>query len=128
MPKDEVMPSTARELVQATIRRKIAKSRKIKEQQAMISAEDVRAKCKRFLREFDDKLKETKSVEERYWLLELEPRLLMKDLEKCDPTIAKMEMMWHGDDVMSLRLEGFRLEHHDNSITTISVIDLIFED
>lgn len=128
MPKDEVMPSTARELVQASIRRRIAKTRKLKETMAISSAEDARAKCKRFLREFDDKLKETRTVEERYWLLDQEPELLMREIVRCDPTIARMELIWFGDELMDLRLEGMRLEHHNHSITTINVMDLIFEE
>jgi hypothetical protein len=115
------MKSTPRELVQAAIRRKIAKAKKVND----TSAETPKEVCIQFLRDFDDEISKTKSAVARYFLIEEKPDVLIKRLMKFDPAVT-VELVWHGDEVEDLRLEGIRAKIRGETLV-VSVVDLIFE-
>ena len=98
--------SSQRELVQAMIRRRVSRAKKLKEDaQAKM---DPRALVMRFLGEFDEKLMACRSVVEKYWLIEAESQRLLSDVQRIDPE-AVIELIWFGEDVSSMRLEGVRI-------------------
>ena len=98
--------SSQRELVQAMIRRRVSKAKKIKEDAR--AKDDPRELAMRFLGEFDEGLRACGSVVEKYWLIEGESQRLLSDIQRMDPE-ANIEMVWYGDDIESLRLEGVRI-------------------
>jgi len=66
----------------------------------------------RFLGEFDEKLMACRSVVEKYWLIEAESQRLLSDVQRIDPE-AVIELIWFGEDVSSMRLEGVRIHWGD---------------
>ena len=98
--------TSAKEKIQAMIRRKIAKNKEIKEK--LQDRADPSARIIRFLSEFDDLLKEAPDNTSRYWLIEEEPKRLLADLRLLDPGVA-IELVWFGDEPKDLRLEGVRV-------------------
>lgn len=98
--------SSQRELVQAMIRRKVSKARKMREESR--SKMEPRELVMRFLGDFDEKLMTCESVVEKYWLIESESQRLLSDLQRADPDV-EIELMWFGDDVDNMRLEGVRV-------------------
>ena len=100
------MSSSPRELVQAMIRRRVAKSEKLKADKA--SDMDPRNRVMRFISEFDESLKSCETPVEKYWLIENEPQKLLSDLQRIDPGCG-IELVWFGDELSNLRLEGVRI-------------------
>lgn len=98
--------SSQRELVQAMIRRRVSRAKKLKED-ARVKM-DPRELVMRFLGEFDEKLMACRSVVEKYWLIEAESQRLLSDVQRIDPE-AVIELIWFGEDVSSMRLEGVRI-------------------
>lgn len=98
--------SSQRELVQAMIRRRVSRARKLKED-ARIKG-NPRELVIRFLGEFDEKLTACGSVVEKYWLIEAECQRLLSDIQRIDPE-AHIELMWFGDNIDSMRLEGVKI-------------------
>lgn len=118
--------SSQRELVQAMIRRRVTRAKKLKED-ARVKM-DPRELVMRFLGEFDEKLMACRSVVEKYWLIEAESQRLLSDVQRIDPE-ASIELMWFGEDTKSMRLEGVRIEWSDeyrvsNSLDNEMVVDL----
>lgn len=98
--------SSQRELVQAMIRRRVSRARKLKED-AQIKG-NPRELVIRFLGEFDEKLTTCESVVEKYWLIEAECQRLLSDVQRIDSE-AHIELMWFGDNIDSMRLEGVKI-------------------
>lgn len=98
--------SSQRELVQAMIRRRVSRAKKLKEDAR--AKMDPRELVMRFLGEFDQKLMACRSVVEKYWLIESESQRLLSDIQRIDPE-AVIELIWFGEDVSSMRLEGVRI-------------------
>ena len=115
------MKSTPRELVQAAIRRKVARARK----QDLVSNETPREICLRFLRDFDDEFAKTKNVVARYFLIEEKPDVLVKHLMRFDPAVT-IELVWYGEDISELRLEGIRANIKGENVV-VNVVDVMFE-
>lgn len=118
--------SSQRELVQAMIRRRVSKAKKLKEQSKI--QEDPRDLVIEFLGEFDKALKECRSIVEKYWLIEGESQKLLSRLQRIDPE-AQIEMVWYGNNAESLRLEGIKITWGEsyriaNSLDQESLIDL----
>ena len=118
--------SSQRELVQAMIRRRVTRAKKLKED-ARVKM-DPRELVMRFLGEFDEKLMVCESVVEKYWLIESESQRLLSDVQRIDPE-ASIELMWFGEDTNSMRLEGVRIEWSDeyrvsNGLDNEMVVDL----
>lgn len=118
--------SSQRELVQAMIRRRVTRAKKLKED-ARVKM-DPRELVMRFLGEFDEKLMVCESVVEKYWLIESESQRLLSDIQRIDPE-ASIELMWFGEDTKSMRLEGVRIEWSDeyrvsNGLDNEMVVDL----
>jgi hypothetical protein len=100
------MSVSPRELVKAMIRRRVARSEKLKAEKA--NNMDPRQRVMRFLGEFDVSLKSCKSTIEKYWLIDVEPQRLLSDLQRIDPGCG-IELVWFGDDMGDIRLEGIRI-------------------
>jgi len=98
--------SSQRELVQAMIRRRVSKAKKMKEDAR--TKDDPRELVMRFLSDFDEGLRACDSVVEKYWLIEGESQRLLSDIQRLD-SAASIEMVWYGDNIESLRLEGVRI-------------------
>lgn len=118
--------SSQRELVQAMIRRRVSKTRKMRESSRM--TEDPRDVVIQFLGEFDQALKACQSIVEKYWLIEGESQKLLSRIQRIDPN-AEIELVWYGDDVETLRLEGVRVKwgefyRKEHSLNEESLIDL----
>lgn len=118
--------SSQRELVQAMIRRRVSKTRKLREGSRVV--EDPRDVVIQFLGEFDQALKACGSVVEKYWLIEGESQKLLSKIQRIDAE-AHIELVWHGDDVENLRLEGVRITwgefyRQENDLGEESLIDL----
>lgn len=118
--------SSQRELVQAMIRRRVSRTRKMREDSRTI--EDPRDVIIRFLGEFDEALRACGSVVEKYWLIEGESQKLLSKIQRIDPEV-QIELVWHGDDVDNLRLDGVRvrwgeLYRQENDLGEESLIDL----
>lgn len=108
------MASKARDLVQAMIRRRVAKQNKINEAKVFDSPVEV---IESFLVSFDNKLAECKcpSKLDRYWLMKDEPIKLMNYLQKIDSECS-IELRWHGDDLSNIRLEGVKITWSDDFV------------
>jgi len=123
--------SSQRELVQAMIRRRVSRAKKIKESKENLSIRDIVLK---FLDEFNNNLQNTDLVVEKYWLIESESQRLLRDIQRFDPE-ASIELMWFGDDILQMRLEGIKIiwsESNKNASpcgenSVISVTDLLFD-
>lgn len=118
--------STQRELVQAMIRRRVSKAKKIKEDSRIVA--DPRDVVIQFLGEFDEALKACNSIVEKYWLIEGDSQKLLSKLQRIDPE-AQIELVWYGEDVDNLRLEGVRIiwgefYRESNGLEAESLIDL----
>ena len=100
------MSSSPRELVQAMIRRRVARSEKLKADRA--NDMDPRQRVLRFLGDFDESLRSCETTVEKYWLIENEPQKLHSDLQRIDPGCA-IELVWFGEELSDLRLEGVRV-------------------
>ena len=100
------MSSTPRELVQAMIRRRVARSEKLKADRA--NDMDPRQRVMRFLSEFDESLRSCESAVEKYWLIENEPQRLLSDLQRIDLG-CQIELVWFGEDMDDIRLEGVKI-------------------
>jgi hypothetical protein len=87
------------------IRRRVSRAKKIKEEKVGLSAREI---VLRFLGTFDEQLRMTGSVVEKYWLIESESQKLLADITRIDPD-AEIELVWFGDDVETMRLEGVRI-------------------
>jgi hypothetical protein len=70
--------------------------------------DDPRELVMRFLSDFDEGLRACDSVVEKYWLIEGESQRLLSDIQRLD-SAASIEMVWYGDNIESLRLEGVRI-------------------
>lgn len=97
--------SSQRELVQAMIRRRVSRAKKIKEEKIGLTAREI---VINFLGRFDEQLRATDSVVEKYWLIESESQKLLSDIGRIDPD-AEIELVWFGDDMKTMRLEGVRI-------------------
>jgi hypothetical protein len=105
--------SSPRELVQAMIRRRVSRAKKIKQSKCNLSAREL---IFNFLSSFDDELRSCESVVEKYWLIESSSIKLMSDLNLIDLG-AQLELIWHGNDIDSLRLEGVRVTWSEDHVS-----------
>jgi hypothetical protein len=118
--------SSQRELVQAMIRRRVSKAKKLKEDARAKS--DHKELIMRFLSDFDEELRACQSTVEKYWLIESKPQKLLSDLQRIDPE-CQIELMWFGDNLDSLRLEGVKVVwgdpyHLENNSEKETIVDL----
>jgi hypothetical protein len=97
--------SSQRELVQAMIRRRVSRAKKMKEEKIGLTAREIVFK---FLEEFDEQLRMASSVVEKYWLIESEAHKLLASIRRIDPDV-EIELVWFGDDIQNMRLEGVRI-------------------
>lgn len=120
------MSSSPRELVQAMIRRRVAKTEKQRIDKA--NDTDPRQRILRFLGDFDESLRSCETDVEKYWLIESEPQRLLSDLQRIDPG-CEIELVWFGEDMKDIRLEGVRVTWSPeystrNSIDQEELVDL----
>lgn len=107
------MASNPRSLVQAMIRRRVAKHVKMNASKAEKPVEEM---LSNFLTNFDDRLSCCKSNVEKYWVIEQEPETLLRLLQAKDKGCS-IELRWHGDDISNIRLEGIKLTWSDEYTT-----------
>jgi hypothetical protein len=120
--------SSQRELVQAMIRRRVSRAQKNKEN---LSVRDIILK---FLDELNGSLQSTNLIVEKYWLIESKSQRLLRDLQRVDPEVG-IELMWFGDEISQMRLEGVRILWSDlykntpsyEGVDIISLTDLLFD-
>lgn len=123
--------SSQRELVQAMIRRRVSRAKKMKEEKIGLNAREIVFK---FLEEFDEQLRAANSVVEKYWLIESEAQRLLASIRRIDPD-AEIELVWFGDDVENMRLEGvkiswgtdYRIRNQLNDKELIDLTSILFE-
>ena len=123
--------SSQRELVQAMIRRRVSRAKKMKEEKIGLNAREIVFK---FLEEFDEQLRAANSVVEKYWLIESEAQRLLTSIRRIDPD-AEIELVWFGDDVENMRLEGvkiswgtdYRIRNQLNDKELIDLTSILFE-
>ena len=102
--------SSQRELVQAMIRRRVSRAKKMKEEKIGLSAREI---VINFLGKFDEQLQASRSVVEKYWLIESEAHKLLASIRSIDPDV-EIELVWFGDDIQNMRLEGISIHWGEN--------------
>jgi hypothetical protein len=123
--------SSQRELVQAMIRRRVSRAKKMKEEKVGLTAREIVIK---FLGEFNEQLRTATSVVEKYWLIEAESQRLLASIRRIDPDV-EIELVWFGDDIENMRLEGvsvswgndYRTRNKLNDKELIDLTSIFFE-
>lgn len=123
---------TPKESVQQMIRRKMARTKKIKEDQGLRS--NPKDLIKLFLTEFDTKFRAAKTDAEKYFLVDSESRILLNNLKLLDEFVG-IELLWYGENTSDMRLEGVRVTWGDSyrisrkidAEQTFDVSDLLLE-
>jgi hypothetical protein len=77
------------------------------------------------LKDFDDEFSKSKNPVSRYFLIEEKPDVLVKQLMRFDPAVT-IELVWYGEDISELRLEGIRANLRGETIV-VNVVDVMFE-
>jgi hypothetical protein len=109
LQKETTMALSPRELIQQQIRRKTARTKEIRQQQADRTKPEER--IFRFLTEFDESYRNAKTDTERGMLIQSEPASLRDDLSLVDSNV-RIELVWFGDeegDLKNLRIDGVRV-------------------
>lgn len=105
------MSMTPKESVQQMIRRKMARTKKIKEDQGLRS--NPKELILLFLTEFDTKFCAAKTDIEKYFLVDSESRTLLNKLKFLDEFVG-IELIWYGENTSDMRLEGVRVTWGDS--------------